>query len=737
MLCVLDCSVPRYKLLLEQLLKFTASPHPDLALLTAALTQIGVTASHINEAVRRREAMDAMVAIEERFMSSPGFVHASRVFIRQGALTKVGKSGAAKQEHFFLFNDLLASARSVMGRYVLKKKVMIDSHFCLGSQHATQHAANAPPTRFGLLVLYRDGGCISLYFQSTADKEAWLADIEKCIAQAANTIQAADRDKGDRDRDQQQSGDGTGPQPHDDSGVTISSRAQKNRIDMDEEQKESGSQSADRQCAMCSCAFTLFNRRHNCRQCGRAVCGDCSRSRLILHAEERRPERVCDGCALSAESPRPAITAGAASATSNSNSSSNSSSSPILNQPPSSPSSSSQSIRSISSRGSGHHYSPSTSFNLPATLADVPEHSQQSAAAIPDQSTLSIVKRAPAHSRAASSSAALIAALSEPAGPYPPMAQWDCATLLRWLCEAEIGFEQFVEGFAKFHVDGPALLELTDDELRDEIGMKEQLHRKRLRKLIERLANGPALPAAPQPPPPPPISPRTPGVASTLTADQIPKGIWKASYQPASSPVSVSVAASCSAPQLPDALSLSSRSYESVAYEPISLNASSPLQSTTAPVCIGSASAVDNDTVSTNSSFTGSPTPAMPKRAAPSLPQRQRNTAVSGRWATPSGVAESRVSGSGCGKCGRVSDTAGLKFCSTCGTFVSESGRTSVDAEQLQQDREPSISSTSRRPSGSTVTDSKGASGCGSAASRVSSSIAQRAAMFEQVRSDT
>lgn len=46
-------------------------------------------------------------------------------------------------------------------------------------------------------------------------------------------------------------------------------------------------------CPFCDVAFTLFVRRHHCRQCGNVVCGECSAStKLVLG----RQERVCDKC---------------------------------------------------------------------------------------------------------------------------------------------------------------------------------------------------------------------------------------------------------------------------------------------------------------------------------------------------------------------------------------------------------------------------------------------------------
>eukprot|EP00457_Paulinella_chromatophora_P000825 gb/GEZN01000825.1/.p1 GENE.gb/GEZN01000825.1/~~gb/GEZN01000825.1/.p1 ORF type:complete len:1127 (-),score=189.08 gb/GEZN01000825.1/:233-3613(-) len=55
----------------------------------------------------------------------------------------------------------------------------------------------------------------------------------------------------------------------------------------------------------CKAAFTFFERRHHCRQCGLLVCGRCSSHRRHLSADHAHqahhvspePVRVCDGCA--------------------------------------------------------------------------------------------------------------------------------------------------------------------------------------------------------------------------------------------------------------------------------------------------------------------------------------------------------------------------------------------------------------------------------------------------------
>ncbi|XP_068109450.1 zinc finger FYVE domain-containing protein 26 isoform X2 [Hyperolius riggenbachi] len=42
--------------------------------------------------------------------------------------------------------------------------------------------------------------------------------------------------------------------------------------------------------------FTMFNRRHHCRRCGRLVCSTCSMKRMVVEGCRENPARVCDQC---------------------------------------------------------------------------------------------------------------------------------------------------------------------------------------------------------------------------------------------------------------------------------------------------------------------------------------------------------------------------------------------------------------------------------------------------------
>lgn len=42
--------------------------------------------------------------------------------------------------------------------------------------------------------------------------------------------------------------------------------------------------------------FTTFNRRHHCRNCGRVICGNCSKNKSLIPFQSSKPVRVCDTC---------------------------------------------------------------------------------------------------------------------------------------------------------------------------------------------------------------------------------------------------------------------------------------------------------------------------------------------------------------------------------------------------------------------------------------------------------
>ena len=49
-------------------------------------------------------------------------------------------------------------------------------------------------------------------------------------------------------------------------------------------------------CQVCSNEFTLVNRRHHCRACGKVVCSQCSANKAPIKYRQYEPVRVCSSC---------------------------------------------------------------------------------------------------------------------------------------------------------------------------------------------------------------------------------------------------------------------------------------------------------------------------------------------------------------------------------------------------------------------------------------------------------
>lgn len=120
--------IPRYELLLKELLQNTGENHYDHKHILEALELVKVTAIHINEAVRLSENRQFISHLQSRFHGNQFLVAPHRVFIREGSLLRKTRS-IPKSFTFILFNDLLIYANEKFGRYILHQSIPIDKSF--------------------------------------------------------------------------------------------------------------------------------------------------------------------------------------------------------------------------------------------------------------------------------------------------------------------------------------------------------------------------------------------------------------------------------------------------------------------------------------------------------------------------------------------------------------------------------------------------------------------------------
>jgi len=102
--------IPRYNLLLLELLKHTEPSHPDYDDLTKALAKMKEVATHINMTVKKTDNLRKLAQASTKGKGFMGLMKAHRQLIRDGFLPTVDNKGHKEKLHFFVFNDILVFA---------------------------------------------------------------------------------------------------------------------------------------------------------------------------------------------------------------------------------------------------------------------------------------------------------------------------------------------------------------------------------------------------------------------------------------------------------------------------------------------------------------------------------------------------------------------------------------------------------------------------------------------------
>lgn len=118
--------IPRYLLLLQQILKNTSPEHSDYKNLVQAIDAVEKVASSINDSMKAVDNFKQIMEIQDSFIlgGCPDLVVSHRTFIRQGKVVIYDSStGKTKKMHLFLFNDVILFAYPLsVGKMKLKGK---------------------------------------------------------------------------------------------------------------------------------------------------------------------------------------------------------------------------------------------------------------------------------------------------------------------------------------------------------------------------------------------------------------------------------------------------------------------------------------------------------------------------------------------------------------------------------------------------------------------------------------
>jgi len=173
-----------------------------------------------------------------------------RVLVGEGVLTKLCRK-KPKHRQFFLLNDVL-----VYGNIVISKKKYNRQKILPLENVRIQSHPDMADLQNGWQIISPSKSFV-VFAATATEKTEWMAHINKCVQDLLTK-----------------------------SGKTPSLETSPVWIP----------DSDAKACMLCNTAFTVLNRRHHCRKCGKVVCDDCSKGKWTFPQQSSKPQRVCDTC---------------------------------------------------------------------------------------------------------------------------------------------------------------------------------------------------------------------------------------------------------------------------------------------------------------------------------------------------------------------------------------------------------------------------------------------------------
>ncbi|KNC46662.1 uncharacterized protein AMSG_03099 [Thecamonas trahens ATCC 50062] len=163
--------IPRYIMLLSDIIKYTPDDHPDATNLAEALTLISEIARTVNSSMAVADSMNRIVEIQQMLSKDcPILVEPARRFVREGYLTK-----NREKRMYFLFNDILVyAAKQNSSMFLFKGLIPLNTTWIkdlAGEEVSLPHAFQIVSTKKTYTV------CAD----SESAKASWMADINAQI----------------------------------------------------------------------------------------------------------------------------------------------------------------------------------------------------------------------------------------------------------------------------------------------------------------------------------------------------------------------------------------------------------------------------------------------------------------------------------------------------------------------------------------------------------------------------
>ncbi|KAI8319398.1 hypothetical protein GQ54DRAFT_299373 [Martensiomyces pterosporus] len=270
--------IPRYKLLLEDLLKHTPAGHVDRQNISDALRTIEDVAAFVNENVQEHEMTLSIIEIQRTLGLKESLLIPGRRLIKVGPLMKICRK-SHQQRQFYLFSDILL--------YSSTPAALIDDQ----SGHRrvpledckVMEVPDTVDCRNQFTIISREKSFI-VYTHTSLEKTKWIQALTQAITERRKARETLQMDSSLKRRI---------------ARARRSTMLQFPRVAENFDAPVWDPDESSEVCYICFREFTLFLRKHHCRACGKIVCNACSRKNIVFVGRtttETKEGRGCDQC---------------------------------------------------------------------------------------------------------------------------------------------------------------------------------------------------------------------------------------------------------------------------------------------------------------------------------------------------------------------------------------------------------------------------------------------------------
>jgi len=179
--------VPRYELLLRELMKYTDESHVDYQNLAKASDAIKQINTYINTKKKDTDSRVRLPAIQKDIKNCPDLLVAHRYYVREGFLqVSSNHKSESGMFYFFCFNDLIVATKKSGGLFHSHTH---EYQFSIDLSNATvSDVSNRTMFRIMLGTLTDLNVKIYTFLTNTpAEKESWIADFMRLQNDASHT----------------------------------------------------------------------------------------------------------------------------------------------------------------------------------------------------------------------------------------------------------------------------------------------------------------------------------------------------------------------------------------------------------------------------------------------------------------------------------------------------------------------------------------------------------------------